>query len=584
MNRRRTQIGVFLWGWSLVACAPTARPAGHTLNHPSSSNQVSQEGSTDLEDRPRSYRISEAEPGLSIQDTPDPPPPTLDVPLANLPSSGTQFGHEGAMALEALSSRGRWVAYCERETTDRQAEVDPRLTATRKVRLFVQMGEVKLPISALLRYDESGRFFVALIDGTAWLIDAVKQAHWDLGHLSPDLRFDGLSDHRSFAFSDNALLVLSKAKAPDASTVWAIDLRGLEPDQAPEGVEIRATDQVIYRLEAARGHAYTVSLPSGSTTKYWPATLSSSPVHRCTRQAQVFSAFERLSSYRPDRYITHSWLSLPEVKASSDSLTFEDAPGFVFGFRDGWVRRLDNGRLMLVRHKTQKQIASDRCGGRILHADERTGKFLIACEEYEPVLLRSKKTKRKTKPKYRFDLYLIRPGLVRSLKADMARTGVDVLGPQEQRYIPIRPGSTAALVDFDTSKLITIEGDVRVLGIGRAGALLRRANRLSLWLDVAHPEETLDYDINTLDPVLVEGEYVSVGTRVFDLSGPLSSWELPGLPVTLSSSGHSVITSGASAQPHWYEGPMALVPPLKPFPDAPEEDAATPVALNNLNQ
>src|SRR5690606_25071814 len=114
-----------------------------------------------------------------------------------------------------------------------------------------------------------------------------------------------------------------------------------------------------------------------------------------------------------------------------------------------------------------------RCGARILHADVGTGLFLASCEEYrpspDPELERRKK---KAKPKYRFDLYLLRPGLVRDLDRDMMRTGVDVGPSSRTTLIPLRPGAEPALVDFQKKRLIPLESGEAVLATSARGALL----------------------------------------------------------------------------------------------------------------
>ncbi len=483
------------------------------------------------------------------------------------------MGHSGPIALEALSSAGHWVAYCQvtPDAIEDADSVDPRARDLDTLELFLHVGDEDIPITALLRADSSGRYVVVLIEGTAWLIDAVTGSRWDLGDYDPDLRFDGLSDHRSFAFSSNALFVLSESPDPESSQIWAIDLRDLRPNTPLSSVKLHAPEQVAYRLEAGEAHVHTISLPKNSTTKYWPAQFRKQPVRRCTSQASRYDSYTRLSSYRPDPYISNAWLHLPKVDVTRENAAFEPAPGFVFGLSDGWVRRLDTGRLMLVRGKTQKQIASERCGARILHADERTGQFLIACEEYEPTGKRKVSNK---KPKYRYDLYLIRPGHVRSLGADVARTGVDVLGTPTERYVPIRPGAAAALVDLKATKLITLEGDARILAVGRAGALIRRDNQLSLWLDESHPEEQLDYRLPALANVLTRPALVAVGTRIFDLRDGLSTWEVSAPPIALSDAGHALLAQGRYSRDEqglWFHGPLSLVPT-----GAPDEREPTP--------
>src|SRR5690606_40715331 len=63
---------------------------------------------------------------------------------------------------------------------------------------------------------------------------------------------------------------------------------------------------------------------------------------------------------------------LPEDLSSHRPLATRPAPGFLMGFGNGWVRRSDEGRLLLVSGTSQKQIASSRCGARILQDRKST--------------------------------------------------------------------------------------------------------------------------------------------------------------------------------------------------------------------
>jgi hypothetical protein len=420
---------------------------------------------------------------------------------------------------------------------------------------------------------------VVLSQQKAWLLDTLKDRRWDLSEFDPDLRFDGLSDHRSFAFTDHSLLILTNQQNP--SGVRAIDLATLQDNQSPASVAVRVTnDDVVYRLEAAGPHAHTLALPPGSTTRYWPAGAQKLPQHRCLRNGQRFDAFGRLSAARPDPFLSYHWLYRPGPEAQATSLralsgaAFEPAPGFLFGFQNGWLRRLDDGRLMLVRGKTQKQVSSARCGGRVLHADDASGRFVIACEEYKPTAAiepspKKSPKKRPSPPKYRFDLYIIQPGNVVNLHADVGRTGVDVHGPSGVRYLPLRPGPTAALVDFKQTRMHALEGDAKVLGQGRAGVLVRRGNALTLWPGPSQAELPLEYGADAWSEILESGSIVAVGARLFDLTGSLRTWSIPQPPLAISATGHALYARGTPQSGVWAEGPFILVPPPSTPPTVP---------------
>src|SRR5690606_3444643 len=268
-------------------------------------------------------------------------------------SAGKQIGKQGRIALEAAGPAAHWIAYCQFAPIQ-ATESDPR-SAEGGTELFLNLPDQDVAIEAVLRWDPRGQFLVVLMAGVPWLIDAVNDARWDLSSFKPDLRFDGLPEHRSFAFTEGALLILTENKATDSSLLVGIDLNRLEKGRAISAASFTINDQVVYRVETEGNHVWTVSLPPGSTTRYWPAKFKSAVTHRCNT-GQKFDAYSRLSAVRPDPFIRYSWLHLPHIHASQSPPQFTEAPGFVFGFGKGWVRRLDTGRLMLVEGKVQKQI------------------------------------------------------------------------------------------------------------------------------------------------------------------------------------------------------------------------------------
>lgn len=545
---------------ALSACAPATLRAGHSLTP-----QHDPEGAEPLKEQINAEMAATPEEANPSTVRPPEPSERASVPVLQLASAGKLIGKGGRIALEAAGPSAHWIAYCQFASAIQATATDPR-SAEDDTELFLNLPDQDVAIEAVLRSDPSGQFLVVLIDGVAWLIDAVNDARWDLSSLKPDLRFDGLPEHRSFAFTESALLILKENEATEGSLLAGIDLSSLEKGHPISAAQFTVKDQVVYRVEAEGNHVWTVSLPPGSTTRYWPAKFKPAVTRRCNT-VQKFDAYSRLSAVRPDPYIRYSWLRLPHIHALQSPPQFTEAPGFVFGFGKGWVRRLDTGRLMLVEGKVQKQVASERCGARVLHADEASGQFLIACEEYKPVASPAsqnkaeKSSKKRQPPKYRFDLYLIKPGRVRSLKVDTARTGVDVKGPQDLRLVPLRPGAQSAIVDVQQTKLTVFEGEVQVLATGAAGALLRRGNKLSLWRSAQVDEQALDYTITELMPVLARGSLVAVGNRVFDLSKTFKSWLLPGEPLELTRSGHALIPQLRSESGQFYEGPLALLPP-----------------------
>lgn len=495
---------------------------------------------------------------------------------------GQVLGRPGGIQVEAMSESGHWVVICQRaDGQELDMPTGPRGEPMESVALDLLMGERKERIDALLAQDRSGRYLVVLRESQAYLVDGIDGARWNLQALSPSLRSDRLVPHRSFAFADTHLLIVSDSAAARAFALplphlLADELRGSSSQLTSLAHPIEVGGRSIYRVEAGIGYATFTTLAEQSTERAWPSPASETPVHRCSSSASVYPAFSRLSSYHPDSEQEVAWLTLPpfsaegsaESERSESPWQAEPVPGFVMASGSSWVRRLDSGRLMLVRGRTQRQLASERCGARILHGYGPLDTFLIACEEYEPVAKANRKLGRR-EPKYRFDLHLVRPGYVRSLNADVAKTGVDVKGQPLVRWFPIRPGASAALVDFQQAQLVELGAEARVIAVGAGGALIRRGDAVSLFLGADHPEENVDLRVADLDPVLTRGSVAVLGNRAFSLNNGLSAWRLPRAPLAISEDGHALIANEPAASDRWPRGPLLFIgPPSQSSPSS----------------
>lgn len=578
MKCSRATASSALVGLTLLGCTPPVRPAGATLEiprTPTSDVQAANQAPVTESEAPH----DEAE-GIRAEGA--------STTTAVVPAGGVQVGRPGAVQLEAMSESGQWVVLCQRaDASELDMPIGPRGEARDPFTLDLIVGEKAERIDALLAADRSGRYVVVLKSGQAWLIDTVNDERWNLQALSPSLLSDALVPHRSFAFASSHLVVVSDS---ESSPAFALPLPHLLDERRTDAASqlrswahsIDVGERPIYRAHAGEGYAAFTTLPEGSTEQDWPTPALDAPVHRCSTSSTIYSAFPRLSSYRPDPAQEVAWLALPDEPEAPDQVRSKSqsrwhaqtAPGFVMAERDSWVRRLDSGRLMLVRGGTQRQLASERCGARILHGYGPKDTFLIACEEYEPVSKTVRKAAR-GQPKYRFDLYLVRPGFVRSLQADVARTGVDIQGPHLDRWFPIRPGASAALVDFLEARLDELDSEARIIAVGAGGALVRRGAKLSLFIGAEHPEENVDRVVDALAPVLTRGSVATIGNQAFSLHGALTSWRLPAAPLAISQSGHVLIPNRPASSEHWPRGPLILLgPPSSASTEAPILDSA----------
>ncbi len=535
----------------VMSCAaPGFNQAGHTLK--TASAEIESEPSP----VPRNGQDPESrqdETGTSeIESPPEKTPPPEPLLSAEVPATGKLIGESRAVAVEGLGAGGHWVAYCQSPIPGEGGRAsEARGALKERPDLFLSFNDQSELISALLSADEEGRFVVVLKKDVPFLIDAVSGVRTDLSPLEPDLRFDGDFAHRSFVFAGGGLVFLSK-KADVGG--YYLPLGGTLTPSLKDAIPLSFGERDVWRLEGGTRSVAAHTVAKGAP---WPVPLAAEPVLRCQSPTHPYPAYARLGAHHPDPKVETSWLALPSGRFPTQ-LSASEAPGYVMSFADGWVRRLASGQLLLVRSGTQKQIASESCGARILRADETSGLFLVACEEYQPTPGRKVDAK-KTKPKYRFDLYLLKPGFVKPLGADVARTGVDVHGPQGQILTALRPGTQAALVDFRARTLIPLPEGVDVLATDDESALLRRGSAFSLWTKTG--EKKMVFRAEPLTPLIGTGPAVALGDTIITLKGSTKTFKLSGEPLVISAQGYALIPRQAGSLSTWPLGPLLLMGP-----------------------
>ncbi len=476
-----------------------------------------------------------------------PPASSLRVAATGAEDSDLRVPFVDKAALEAVGATGRWLAYCEAsgvvgETLKlARRKLGPNDAAPTSADVLVE------EVDAVLATSPGGRYLVVQSDKKAWLLDTKREIRFDLAPLDPDLRADALPDHRSFSFSaderDLAVLGSSgrRARVVDLAalgdgggTAWTSAARDVDWEGEAWRIRYEGTVLVV-QLARTRG-----------SKNVWPVRASAAPVRRCQLRGERFAAFAALSE--PDAAYQQTVRLLEPGQARG-----LEAPGFVYSLGTSWLRREDDGRLVLVKGAVQKQVASSRCGARVLHADPKRELFLVACEQYRPTPDPAARTKKKgarlPSIPTRFPLYLVGPGSVVDLDADTLRTGIDAAPDfSSPRFVPLRPGAEAALVDLEARRLIRLGADAVVLGTAGTTALVRRGARL-LALGAAG-EAPLTLRWTAFSPTGVGGG----GT--FFHGGAWGAWERPlcvlpegSEPVELATHGALIVRETHAGQP-----------------------------------
>lgn len=463
-----------------------------------------------------------------------------------------------------MAPDGRWLAYCQ-ATTDTNGDgaldmaTDPRGAPTGDLPdVYLSLGDGAEPIDELLGFDASGRWLVIRAGDRAWLVDSLTRQRTDLSPLAPDLRSDELYElaHRSFSFDARGKLLLVLSHLGKYSyEAHLLELPG--PTEAPPDVaqarKVPIPRGETWRVELAPDGSWlvlhTLLKESGKAANLqWPAPPRDAPLRRCR------GAFARAGAW------AQRGGNVTPLVASIQDPTPRAAPGFVMPVGDAWLRRERTGRLMLVRGTTQKQVASERCGARVLHADPVRELFVISCEHYAPDPPKTD-ARKKGPPKYRFELYLVAPGFVGDLQADMAATRLDMQPNGSPRLVPLRPGPRSVLVDMERRRLIELRQDDRIVSTHGARALVRRGRKLLVYDAEKDRELPLDGSIETFPEIRLGGRYVFVEPLLVDLVEARVTHRHSGAPLAVTESGRLLVPARAAEGESWAEGPLQWLGP-----------------------
>jgi len=549
---------------SLAACTPPPKVAGYS-REPAAPTAPSV--SPKAAPPPRAPPSPDPALGATSQDPPL--APTAPAPKGGTTLAEGTVGLPGGFAVEALSSRGSYVAYCQPVGTNAKRPLDQRLdergNADQPVTLTLAVGAQLFDIDEVLAIDEGGRFVVTLESGVPWLHDTVQKARFSLEPLAIDLERDALPDHRSLAFSkDGRELAVVTQSAERGAELLVLDLALGDPTQAGRRVPLDARPWRVF----AEGESFVIATATPSKTgPGWPVRRWDEPSLRCVRGS--FDAFARVSGPLRDPTIAHAIVSGGEARPLP-------APGFVMTFGGAWIRREDDGRLLLVEGKQQRQLASARCGGRILGADPTSGWFLVSCEEYRPVKREDAKPRSSKKkappPKVRFPLYLLKPGVVRDLDVELMRFGVDVPVQATTRFVAVRALAGLVLVDFSRGRADLLSPSDRVVLTTEREVLVASDGRLVRW---AEGKRTPLGTIGPLEPTLTGPNALAVGQRAHSCCSHLAAGEhaggqwqtanLAAAPLALGA-GFALVPAVPGSSTRWARGPVSVVKIGPPVP------------------
>lgn len=527
----------------VTACAPPPKVAGHSQTAPPPVPS------------PAPSAAAPTPPASVIVEAPPVPAAREDAPTTPVLAPEQDLGTAAGFALEAMSPTGSYFAYCQPARTAQpgtwDVTLDERGRPKTELRLTLAVGTERFDVDELLAKGPMGRFVVTLEGGAPWLRDTSLHKAFALGSLNIDLSHDALPDHRSVAFSTDGseLALLTQVGGADP-VLNVLDLTAPDPLAAVRTVPLGHVS--VWRV-AAEGEVFVIStVTSSGKGPSWPVRSSNARALRCTQS--TFDAFTRTSGPLRDPSIAHALLRRGQT-------TVDPAPGFVMAVGSGWVRREDDGRLLVVQGKQQRQLASSRCGGRILGVEPKSEWFLVACEEYRPVKGEAPKPSSKKKPppaKTRFPVYLLKPGVVRDLDLEIMRSGVDVPPITGARFVTVRADAALLLVDLQKGRAELLETADRILLTTATDVLLTRGGRLVRWVDGKREELG---PLGGLAPIVTsEAGALAVGTTMY-VQSP-GAWETKTLerPPLAIGPGFALVPAAEGSVSRWARGPVSVVP------------------------
>lgn len=541
--------GPFLLLASLLMVFACAGPRPSPLTGPERMAPVSSEGEPPASGSQGSPHpsTSNAPSSLSSQEfSPDDNfPLSQESPLAGIEWTVSE---PGPFRLEAFGPKGRWVALCLGRGPNPEMRLHARDSrAAAELGLF---GAIPRKLDALLDWSQDGRFLLTLETGVLWLLDLELGIERDLSQYSPDLRADKDPGLRSASFSEDSLELALLA------TSGQVTIFNLKDPGAPS--KTLEPSSAAHRLR----YSGVFLLAEAGPAAAWSIPPASKPVKRCERPPHVYDAYAKASEPNAAFFKQVELWRRGDPKAS-----FEPAPGFLMTLGDGWVRREDDGRLVLVSGRVQKQLTSSKCGARVRFADSTQKLLLVACEKYRPRPEPETKTKTKPKkPQYLFPLYLVGPGLVRELGAEDARASYDLEPgpslPWSPELISLTASGAPLIVDLKARKPWLLKERERLMtSVGRS-ALIREGTTIKavqLGPQDARQEEKILELSSPFARILIAGPHLSADRALLHPSRGVRP--LDRAPIALTPEGDVLL--GSRMRDEWLEGPLWITRPFE---------------------
>jgi hypothetical protein len=424
------------------------------------------------------------------------------------------------------------VVFCQaREDSDKNGSLEIGIHANGSFsgdrlqrHLAIGSGEGEA-IDELSAADPTGRWLVIRKPGSLTLLDSWSKKTTDLLGLGadPDNDRSSFREHRALSFDGMGTSLLYLARRDDKTRAVVRVLASEKEHVIDPGLSN------VWRAELDHDGLWAAfaGFASDAGSKSWPAPKADGP-------APCRSPLARYSAWLPKADPVVRTLA----SATADSAT--SAPGFVITLGKGWVVREPDGRLLLRKDGKDSELSPAKCGAKILHADARRTRLVVAC----------------TTPKGRPLVEIVGVGERHELGVDIASAPEDKKVGASDRLFALYPGTSSALVDLELAKLHKLhDGDIVITTRG-ARALVRRGKKLFV-IDVERAsEDELAAETETWPDVVVNGALAAVSPWVvkLDATQPLLG-RVTGRPLALAPDGQ-VLVAPARGDQGVLEGPF----------------------------
>lgn len=434
---------------------------------------------------------------------------------------------DGEIALGPVDPGARWVFYCQQGSAANPGKpftssnpLALRHDVDTMVAYLARPSSSPLRVNALLAASDDGRYLVLLSEAQEPLLyDAEADSTTLLTEEQLDLRADGLrGSHRSIAFSPDGsrMAVLTRGK-PARVTVREL-ASGSETTVIPMGenvwrVSFDGTSKFVVLHEMLED-------TNKNRRLQWPIP------ERVLRNTQCSATIGALDAWVPmgDTPVT--------TVASIEGGRATRADGLIAMFGSKPVVKTPGDPLVLIDNGRMRRIGTPDCDVHVIAQAAQFGQILTTCTDKNGHTV----------------LELSSVHGSRTFEYEGASSFVDRTEPEANRFVALYAGVRTYLVDFALGQVTLMQDRDQLLAQGKAGLVIRRANRILLIRSTAGEPEVLLDDVHSGVRIVQGPGHVLVGHELLSAAQGKRLGTVEHQALSVSSNGCVLVALGAQVQ------------------------------------